>query len=297
MFKKKKETVAGLGPFENSRYWEKGDYKLHYRVDEAKGAEKAKLFILHGFWLNNTFYEELVEELTKEGITCYRVDLPSFGWSTRETKDIAYVPSKELIRDMLADLDDGSGFVLYGHSMGGSVAMEVAAMDQGHVKALILNAPMFMRNSNEKQAERFMQDPMVNVLTAEANLIRLLKRPVKLFMYIMTWDAKYCRQFDTKRFTVPFEHPDAGASLGFFTGHVKKPDRKFVKKNLTVPVLYVAAERDLFVNGSAVKKIRKALPKDHAFEKLSGAGHCFPQNLSEKTAELTLKFLKKENII
>lgn len=297
MFKKKKAAFGGPGPFENSRYWEKGDYKLHYRVDEADGKEKGRFFLLHGFWMNTMFYDELVEELTDEGFTCYRVDLPSFGWSTRETKGIDYVPSKELLTAMIADLDDGDGFILYGHSMGGSVAMEVAAMDQGHVKALILNAPMFMRNSNDKQAERFTEDRMVKLLTAEANLIKRLKRPIKLFMYVMTWDGKYARKFDAKRFTKPFANENAGASLGFFTGHVKKPDRKFVKKNISVPVLYVAGSRDLFVDSSGVRKIRKALPKDHTFVKVKKGGHCFPQNQAEKAAKLAVKFLKKEDII
>lgn len=295
--KKKRIAKEGPGPFDNSRYWEKGDYKVHYRVDPAKGDEKAKFFILHGFWMNTMFYDELVEELTDKGFTCYRADLPSFGWSTRETKDIHYVPSKELICDMVADLDDGAGFILYGHSMGGSVAMEVAAMDQGHVKALILNAPMFMRNSNDRQAERFTSDRIVRLLTLEANVIKRLKRPIRLFMRLMTRDRKYAKKFDTKRFTKPFEHPDAGASLGFFTGHVKKPDPKFVKKNVSVPVLYVAAEKDLFVNGRSAKQIRKALPKGHEFEKLNNAGHCFPQADAEKAAKLAIKFLKKEDVI
>lgn len=297
MFKKKTTKAAGPGPFENSRYWECGDYKLHYRIEEAKGEEKAKVVILHGFWLNNTFYDELVEELTDKGLTCYRVDLPDFGWSTKETAGINYVPSKELIRDMLADLDDGSGFVLYGHSMGGSVAMEVAAMDEGHVKALVLNAPMFMRNSNDKQAERFTSPQMVGLLTKEANLIKHLKRPIKLFMYLMTWDGKYARKFDVKRFTKPFEDPNAGAALGFFTGHVKTPKVKFLKKNLNVPTQYVAAERDLFVNGRTRKKIRKALPKDHDFKKMNNGGHCFPQDKAEKAAKYMVKFLKEEDII
>ena len=297
MFKKKTAKVTGPGPFENSRFWEKGDYKLHYRVDEAKGEEKAKVVILHGFWLNNTFYDELVEELTDKGLTCYRVDLPDFGWSTKETKDIAYVPSKELVRDLLADLDDGSGFVLYGHSMGGSVAMEAAAMDDGHVKALVLNAPMFMRNANAKQAERFTSPQMVKLLTAEMNLVGHLKRAVKLFMYFMTWDGKYARKFDPKRFTAPFADPKAGEALGFFTGHVQKPKAKFLKKNLNVPTQYVAGERDLFVSKGASKKIRKVLPKDHDFKKMNNGGHCFPQDKAEKAAKYMVKFLKDEDII
>ncbi len=148
-FQKAAKERAEMKPFENSQYWVCGDYAIHYRVDKAAGKEKGKVFVLHGFWMNTMFYDELVEKLNAEGYTVYRVDMPSFGYSTRETKGIDYVPTKDVIAKMIADLDDGKGFILYGHSMGGSVAMEVALLAPKHVKALILNAPMFMRNSTD----------------------------------------------------------------------------------------------------------------------------------------------------
>lgn len=278
-------------PFENSQYWVCGDYAVHYRVDRAAGEEKGRVFIVHGFWLNTTFYDELVEALNAEGYTTFRVDLPSFGFSTRETKGIDYVPSKVLLEKMMADLDDGSGFILYGHSMGGSVAMEVALEAPEPVKALVLNAPMFMRNSNDKQAERFSEPRMVKLLTMEASLVQRLDRVVKVFLYIMTWDKAYAKAFEPARFTTPFEDPDAGESLGFFTGHVKKPDTKALKK-LSMPVQYVAAGRDLFVSKGASKKIRKALPKGTDFRVVKGGGHCFPQAQTDLAVEYMLDFLK-----
>ena len=218
-FQKAAQERAILKPFENSQYWVCGDYAIHYRVDKAAGKEKGKVFVLHGFWMNTMFYDELVEKLNAEGYTVYRVDMPSFGYSTRETKGIDYVPTKDVIAKMIADLDDGKGFILYGHSMGGSVAMEVALLAPKHVEALVLNAPMFMRNSTDAQAERFTQDRMVKLLTLEANVIKRLNAPIKLFMYAMSWDKDYAKSFDAKRFTAPFADPNAGESLGFFTGH------------------------------------------------------------------------------
>ena len=107
-FQKAAQERATLKPFENSQYWVCGDYAIHYRVDKAAGKEKGKVFVLHGFWMNTMFYDELVEKLNAEGYTVYRADMPSFGWSTRETKGIDYVPTKDVIAKMIADLDDGS---------------------------------------------------------------------------------------------------------------------------------------------------------------------------------------------
>lgn len=290
-FQKAAQERAEMKPFENSQYWVCGDYAMHYRIDKAAGKEKGKFFLLHGFWMNTMFYDELVEKLNAEGYTVYRVDMPSFGYSTRETKGIDYVKPADVIAKMIADLDDGKGFILYGHSMGGSVAMEVALLAPKHVKALILNAPMFMRNSNDKQAERFLEPRMVNLLTTEAKLIQKLNRAIKLFVYVMTWDKDYAKSFDAKRFTAPFADPDAGESLGFFTGHVKKPDVKTLK-NIKAPVQYVAAGRDLFVNKGAAKKIRKALPKGTDCRVIKGAGHCFPQAQTDLAVEYMKEFLK-----
>ena len=290
-FQKAAQERAEMKPFENSQYWVCGDYAMHYRIDKAAGKEKGKFFLLHGFWMNTMFYDELVEKLNAEGYTVYRVDMPSFGYSTRETKGIDYVKPADVIAKMIADLDDGKGFILYGHSMGGSVAMEVALLAPKHVKALILNAPMFMRNSNDKQAERFLEPRMVSLLTTEAKLIQKLNKAIKLFVYVMTWDKDYAKSFDAKRFTAPFADPDAGESLGFFTGHVKKPDVKTLK-NIKAPVQYVAGSRDLFVNKGDAKKIRKALPKGTDCRVIKGAGHCFPQAQTDLAVEYMKEFLK-----
>lgn len=290
-FQKAAQERAEMKPFENSQYWVCGDYAMHYRVDPAAGKEKGKFFLLHGFWMNTMFYDELVEKLNAEGYTVYRVDMPSFGYSTRETKGIDYVKPADVIAKMIAALDDGKGFILYGHSMGGSVAMEVALLAPKHVKALVLNAPMFMRNSTDAQAERFLEPRMVSLLTTEAKLIQKLNRAIKLFVYVMTWDRDYAKSFDAKRFTAPFADPDAGESLGFFTGHVKKPDVKTLK-NIKAPVQYVAGSRDLFVNRGAAKKIRKALPKGTDYRVIKGAGHCFPQAQTDLAVQYMMEFLK-----
>ena len=36
-------------PFENSSFFEVGDYTLHYRTYPAKTAEKGQILLLHGF--------------------------------------------------------------------------------------------------------------------------------------------------------------------------------------------------------------------------------------------------------
>ncbi|MBP5273194.1 MAG: alpha/beta hydrolase [Clostridia bacterium] len=142
-----KLTFADGQPFANSRYFASGDYHLHYRVDPAKGTEKAKMFMVHGFGCNTTFFDELVELYTAAGIRCVRADLPDFGFSTREWKGMKFVPQVQLLFELMDALDtDKSGWILLGHSMGGSVALELANEDDSRFNAIILNAPLLMFN-------------------------------------------------------------------------------------------------------------------------------------------------------
>ena len=98
-------------PFANSLYYKHGDYDLHYRIDPAVGTEKAKMFMIHGFGCDTTFFDELVERYTKAGIKCVRADLPDFGYSTRETKGINFVPQIPMLYELMDQLDtDKSGF-------------------------------------------------------------------------------------------------------------------------------------------------------------------------------------------
>lgn len=40
-------------PFDNSEFFEYGDYSVHYRVFEAKGDFRGRIMMLHGFgWLD-----------------------------------------------------------------------------------------------------------------------------------------------------------------------------------------------------------------------------------------------------
>ena len=73
-------------PYSNSEFFHIGDYDLHYRQFKAKGTEKGKIFMIHGFALSSYCWMELVDRLQAKGYTCVVVDQPDFGYSTRETK-------------------------------------------------------------------------------------------------------------------------------------------------------------------------------------------------------------------
>ena len=75
-------------PFDNSSFYKvNDDYTLHYRVYEAKGEEKNQILLIHGFCLSTATFEGLAEIYAENGYRTILVDVPNFGYSSRETDD------------------------------------------------------------------------------------------------------------------------------------------------------------------------------------------------------------------
>ncbi|MBR5113512.1 MAG: hypothetical protein IK097_08840, partial [Clostridia bacterium] len=103
-------------PYDNSEYFTKGDYDIHYRVFPAKGEMKGRIMMLHGFMCSTFSWRNMVEILTADGYECVAADLPDFGYSTRETPETDVIQREELIIALMNELAPGEEWILAGHS-------------------------------------------------------------------------------------------------------------------------------------------------------------------------------------
>ena len=286
-------------PFANSRYFTYGDYRLHYRIDEAKGKEKAKMFMLHGFMCNTEFFNELVEDYTKAGIKCVRLDLPNFGYSVRESNDIKYVPQTEMILALMKELDpDGTGWILVGHSMGGSVALETAMQDASQLRAVILNAPMFMANFPKSIGKMLIKKPVLNAFDTMVKYIADYDILFKVMAFFMTFGPLYSLKMDANVMSGPFKMEHTGYGLCFMSYRASKPDTSNLAKQLAdVPTQLVLGGLDMFVLPNVAANLSKALPADADRQRIWLGGHCFLQNYHKTTSKMGLKFLKDRGIL
>ncbi|MBP5459204.1 MAG: alpha/beta hydrolase [Clostridia bacterium] len=295
------ETVSG-NPFPNSEYYTYGDYKLHYRVDPAKTVTPmAKAFLIHGFACNTRFYDEMVERLTAAGISCLRVDLPDFGFSTREKKGIRYVPQTDMLRQMMKDFDeDGKGWILFGHSMGGSVAMQLALAEVGaaekEIDALVLYAPLMMANIPGSVRDFMLKAPVGPLLDFILPFLTPYDFIWKAVGLLMTFDWKYTKQMEAGVYRDALQVKDMGRGMAYMTAVCSRPDISTLG-GLTVPVQLILGGRDLFVMPNVAFKMWKQMPGNadkHLF--LSG-GHCFLQNQADRTWNVTKTFLSKNGLL
>ena len=286
-------------PFANSKYFTYGDYKLHYRIDEAKGTEKAKMFMIHGFMCNTEFFNELVEDYTKAGIRCVRVDLPNFGYSTRESNDIHYVPQTDMILALMKELDpEGTGWIMVGHSMGGSVALETAMQDSSSIRAVILNAPMFMANFPKAIGKLLIKEPVLKTFDTLIKYIADYDALFKLMMFFMTFGPLYSLKMDANVLSGPFKMEHTGYGLCFMSYRASKPDTSHLAEQLAdVPCQLVLGGLDLFVLPNVAAKLSRELPESADRQRILLGGHCFLQNYHKKTSKLGLDFLKDHGLL
>lgn len=295
------ETVSG-NPFPNSEYYEYGDYKLHYRVDPAKTVTPvAKAFLIHGFACNTRFYDEMVERLTAAGISCLRVDLPDFGFSTREKKGIRFVPQTDMLRQMMKDFDeDGKGWLLFGHSMGGSVAMQLALEEVGaaekEIEALVLYAPLIMANIPDPVRNFMLKAPVGPLLDFILPFLTPYDFIWKAVGLLMTFDWKYTKQMEAGVYRDALQVKDMGRGMAYMTAVCTRPAIDKLG-GLTVPTQLILGGRDLFVMPNIAYKMWKQMPgkaDKHLF--LSG-GHCFLQNQADRTWNATKAFLSENGLL
>ncbi len=285
-------------PFPNSEFYEIGDYKLHYRIDPAKTVTpSAKAFLIHGFACDTSFYDEIVEKLTADGISCLRVDLPNFGFSTREYGGINYISPIEIVQKMMKEFDeDGTGWILFGHSMGGSVALQLA-IDEGRstekeISSVVLYAPLLMRVSSPMQQKLLTKRPIGALFDLEMSLASKFDFIWNLMEYFMTFDRKYSKNMPTSIFLNSIGAKHAGRGIAFLTATSAKPDINEIHK-IETPLQLILGGRDVFVTPFTATKLWRKMPKGADKHFFPSGGHFFPMHLSDRTWETTKTFLQK----
>ncbi|WP_104183772.1 alpha/beta fold hydrolase [Mycobacterium avium] len=109
-----------------------------FRVAVTEGGRGIPLVFLHGLSVSAAAYTEMLELLAENGFHVFAFDAPDHGGSDslpwgHTVKDMAEVVDKAL-EPVYAEVP----LVLVGHSMGGWIAAELAAMRPQWIKTLIL---------------------------------------------------------------------------------------------------------------------------------------------------------------
>jgi pyruvate dehydrogenase E2 component (dihydrolipoamide acetyltransferase) len=151
-----------------------GGRKISYAGD---GADGDVVLLIHGYGGDRNSWLFLQEPLAVK-YRVYALDLPGHGTSAKDVGD----GSVGILADAVVAVLDALGAArahLVGHSMGGAVALVVAARDPGRIASLTLIAPSgfgpeinagFLRGFADAQTRRELK-PVVGELFADESLV------------------------------------------------------------------------------------------------------------------------------
>lgn len=272
-------------PFENSSFFETGDYTLHYRTYPAETAEKGQIMLLHGFGLSSASFEGLAAAYAENGYKVVTVDLPDFGYSSRETKKTELVDREELVYALMESL--GGKWILGGHSMGGGIAINVASMYPDTVSALFLFAPQSTAAIGQPLS-RMVSSPLVTAMFE--SLISVGSRipcVMRMLVAMSFSDTDYAKEYDISKIAKPLQIKGTGTGLAVMASHARATDLEAFSA-LSVPVVIVTAENDKIASADNLNAILAAAPAGTKTVTFSEGGHMMMEYAPEAVCEATL---------
>lgn len=281
-------------PFENSSFFEDGEYSIHYRTYGPDGAVKNQIMLLHGFGLSTASLEGVAEEYVENGYKVVLVDLPNLGYSTRETASMDLVDREVLVADLMKYL--GGTWVVGGHSMGGGVAANVAIDNPDLVTGLVLYAP---QTSQEQTA--FMSSVMKSAfVTAMFEMVIRLGSRIDLAMKALVAysfsDLDYAKSYDVSRISKPLQINSTGSGLAIMASHARGTDAEAFGK-LEIPIIIVTASNDMVASKDNIDALVNSNPVNLTTYNFEKGGHMMMEYSPEEVAAVTLPVIEAASFI
>ncbi len=281
-------------PFDNSQFFDYGDYSVHYRVFKAQGEFKGRIMMLHGFGCSTYSWEPMAKQLTAAGYECVLADLPGFGYTTRETKDIELVDREVLVEELMVSIAPMNEWILAGHSMGGGVSLNIAS-ETPELKALLLYCPAPIPANEFPQAVQSIMTSnclgkFMSLFLKYGSKVDVLMRLILLAAFI---DWNFSMEYDISKVSDPLAIDNTGNSLMGMMFNARPTDFEAVSK-IKMPVLLVQAQFDLILMPNMKADVGNALPDAVRYDVKKG-GHMCNENRADELTEVTLDFLS-ENI-
>lgn len=280
---------AEAKPYEDSRFFEYGDYDIHYRVVPAKGEMKGRIMMLHGFLCSTYAWRNMAPILADAGYECVLADLPNFGFSTRETEDTEIVDREILITELMKSIAPVDEWIIAGHSMGGGVAVNIAIANS--VDGLLLYCP-----APQSEFPEAMEGIMTNkVMKTFMNLFfkygTKVEFLVKLIIYAATMDWDFAMNYDVSGVTDAVQYNGFGGGMCEMMFNVKATDLENAGK-VKCPVFLCQASEDIIINDTMKSQMNEAFPEATKYL-VEGGGHQCIENRAEEICEETLDFINK----
>lgn len=278
-----------IKPYEDSKFFEYGEYDIHYRVIPAEGKMKGRIMMLHGFLCSTYAWRNMAPILAKEGYECVMADLPNFGFSTRESDVTEIIDREIIITELMKSIAPMDEWIIAGHSMGGGVAVNIAINNP--VESLLLYCPAPQSEFPDALEGVMTSDAMKWVMNVFFNYGTRFEPLVKMIIFAATMDWNFAMNYDVTGVTDATQYDGFGGGLCEMMFNVKATDLENASK-VKCPVLLVNASKDIIINSTMKEQMQTAFPDAETYI-VEGGGHQCIENRAEEICGVTLDFLEK----
>ena len=275
-------------PYDNSRFFDYKDYRLHYRVYDGDPADKKQVLLVHGFCLSTASLEGVAEEYMKAGYDVFTVDAPNFGYSSRETSKTDLLDREEVIHALMCSI--GGKWIVGGHSMGGGIAINIATDYSEDVSGLVLYAPQ--TNTEAKgitavMSRTCLMQTMMNIILKFALRMPAL---VRLLVEMSFSSKEFAKNYDLKRITAPLSVDGTGAGVSIMSSHTRDTDFEKLS-TLDIPCVIFTASDDRVAMADNLKTIIDNAPAGKLVYNFEEGGHMMMEYNPEEVSELSLPIM------
>lgn len=198
-----------------------------------------RILFIHGFLGSSQDWQPVVERLI-DSYCCLIVDLPGHGRSISLPE--AYYTFDGCVDALLANEALKSGTALVGYSMGGRVAMAMAAKEPGRFSGLFIESGGFGNDCPKQRFQRLMQDESVAGELEKGELMAFLDTwySSELFASLKARSEIFKGVLAKRRNNIPRELAKAVKGLSV----CRHGCLRDALKSIEVPFAYVAGELD-----------------------------------------------------
>lgn len=270
-------------------YYEEGEYSIHYTVVPAEGEFKGRIMFIHGFLYSGTTWNGMADIMSAEGYDCYLIDLPNFGYSTRETADTQLIAREALVVNFMETIAPTSEWIVAGHSMGGGVSMNIAC--ENDLEALMLFCPSTIYTQGNSMISSLATNDFVSkMMDGIFKMVLSSDLIVKAAVYMTTGDMEYAKNYDASLLADPLMIPGTGAGMLLASANAQNTDMEALSA-IDTPTLLVWANGDNVISADIVSEVTAALPEAE-LQNVDGS-HIVIETNPDTLAEISLAFLAK----
>lgn len=234
------------------------------------GKGETSLVFLHYFGGSSHTWSPVIDELNGD-FHCIAIDLPGFGASDSFTDELSVNDTTEIVAGVIDSLQLEQ-YVLIGHSMGGKIALSLAARKPLGLKRVVLFAP------SPPTPEPMSDEEREQLLSAYNNRAALINN-------INNITSRQLSDFDINNLVTDNLRASESAWKAWVQ-HGSQEDISLQMSNVNIPVVVVNGRDDKkFTNEFLRNEFVKYFQKVH-FKEIAESGHLLPVETPLAVAKL-----------